>query len=131
MSQKSREIGIIGVSCPATLQISVYQLFSESSCSKESAIGYPIAILTDHLPHVHKHEVDPSNRYSSQLPEIIKLKAREYFRLPVSPRDWRALMKDYCRDKLRDEMEKTRGWAPDFSVTEHIHLLLHTKHCML
>ena len=108
----SRDIGTIGTGCNATLRISVFQIFDHSDCLPQNAIGTPIATLTHHLPSVHNHELNPNNRYSSQLPEIVKQKGREYFELPIGPRDWRTLMKHYCRFKLKHEMQMLHGWSP-------------------
>ena len=117
---KKREIGVMGTGCQATMQISVFQVYCDSSCSKESALGFPVAIISHHLPSFHNHDVTPENRYAAQLPPIIKEKGREFFKLPISPRDWRALMKDFCRDKLRHEMKKTYGWSPSVEVNNSL-----------
>lgn len=116
--KSTRDIGTMGAGCKGSLRISIFQVFNNADCTPQSAIGAPIAILTDHLPSVHAkyHELNENNRYTAQLPEIIKQKGREYFELPISPRDWRALMKHYCRSKLKSDMQTRYGWCPSDQV---------------
>ena len=114
--KKQAEIGYQGTKCDGRLHICVIEIYSDEKCTTESAVGR-IAVIDDHMPHAHNHDIFWENRYTASLPSHIRKKGIEYYnKLNLDQKHWLHLMSDYCFNEVRDDVEKETGWRPSNDV---------------
>ena len=128
---KQADIGYQGTKCDGRLHICVIEIYSNEKCTAESAIGR-IAVIDDHMPHVHNHDIFWENRYTASLPSHIRKKGIEYYnKLNLDQKHWLHLMSDYCFNEVRNDVEKETGWKPSNDVcTKQIRCMKFYSHAM-
>ena len=118
--KQQAEIGYQGTGCDGRLHVCVIEIYSHPKCTDESAVGR-IAVIDDHLPAVHNHNMIWENRYTATLPTPVKQKGMEYYnKLNLDQKHWLHLMSDYCFNEVRDEIEKETGWRPSNDVCNNV-----------
>ena len=111
-----KQVGYMGTCCSGRLHITVYEFYSDKKV--KNVIGKRIAVIDDHLPHMHNHELKWENRFTAALPKWIRNKGSEYFnKLNMIKKDWMRYMRDYCDEHLIDDINREMGWIPNTKVS--------------
>ena len=111
-----KQVGYTGTSCSGRLHIVVYEFYSDKK--GKNVVGKRIAVIDDHLSHMHNHELKWENRFTAALPKWIRNKGSEYFnKLNMIKKDWLRYMRDYCDEYLVEDIKRDIGWAPNRNVS--------------